>query len=186
MDYSVSVKRPCLSIREKRSGSFIPVITFADRQVSCPFEPDDRALGSSLFVVFSDVRQHLALISTLVHTLDRVRSESPCLLSSMVAATSKFFRPDLHRTLMDHSLAIISRAVAAGACDTGLVQSLMIHVYWKAPTDRTAWMKLGMALRMAYQLRWHETQARQDGLEEVDLRRLLVSESTLCNGPSRS
>lgn len=115
----------------------------------------------------------------LVHTLDRVRSESPCLLSSMVAAASKFFRPDLHRNLMDHSLAIVSRAVAAGACDTGLVQSLMIHVYWKSPTDRTAWVKLGMAIRMAYQLRWHEKQASQDELPEMDLRRLLVSEPTL-------
>lgn len=101
----------------------------------------------------------------------------------MVAAASKFFRPDLHRTLMDHSLAILSRSVAAGACDTGLVQSLMIHVYWKAPTDRTAWMKLGMAMRMAYQLRWHETQANQDGLDEMSLRRLLVSPSRI-GGPS--
>lgn len=97
----------------------------------------------------------------------------------MIAAASKFLRPDLHVRLMDHSLAILSRAVAAGACDTSLVQSLMIHVYWKAPTDRTAWMKLGMAIRMAYQLRWHETQASQDGLEEMTLRRLLVSVSEL-------
>jgi hypothetical protein len=63
-------------------------------------------------------------------------------------------------------------------CDTGVVQSLMIHVYWKAPTDRTAWAKLGMAIRLGYQFRWHEGKRSQVGLDEWSLRRALVSRTT--------
>lgn len=62
-----------------------------------------------------------------------------------------------------------------GRCDIGVVQSLMIHVYWKAPTDRTAWAKLGMAIRLGYQFRWYETKKSQVGLDDLSLRGSLVS-----------
>lgn len=36
----------------------------------------------------------------------------------------------------------------------------MISVFWKAPTDTSAWVKLGLAIRLAYQLRLHQPRKR--------------------------
>lgn len=111
---------------------------------------------------------------------------SPALLTAVLAAAAKFFHgPEVTRSLLDHAQVLINRAVAEGSCEIGMVQCLMVLSHFKATRDRTAWIKIGMALRFAHQLGLHkvvqdeipanEAAARAqlvgyDGRVEVDIR----------------
>jgi hypothetical protein len=97
------------------------------------------------------------------------------LLTAVLAASAKFFRPDLYPDLLEHAQALINRAIGAGACDIGIVQCLMIVVCWKAPTDRSAFIKVGMAIRLGYQHGWYLPSTRVLPDNEREARLLLVS-----------
>ena len=104
-----------------------------------------------------------------------LRRSSTVLFASVLAASSRFFRKDLHRRLLSHAQTVLDRAVTAGASDIGMVQSLMILTYWKNPADTSAWRKIGMAIRIGYQSLWHIP--RRDPLpdDEMAARHILVS-----------
>lgn len=110
-----------------------------------------------------------------------MQSRSPCLLTAVLYASSKFFRADLKQGLFEQSQASVNRSIASGRCDIGLIQSLMILVYWKAPTDATAWLKVGMAVRMGFQLRWHIPSAGVIARAGTAPREILVSSVILTN-----
>lgn len=93
---------------------------------------------------------------TAVHTLQYLRSASTVLFSAVLFASSKFFRRDLHPTLETHFYTHLNRLVNSASCHLGLIQALMIAVFWKAPTDVTTWAKLGLAIRFGYQMRLHQ------------------------------
>lgn len=76
---------------------------------------------------------------------------------------------------MSHAKTIVDRAVIAGAEDTALVQSLMVLIYWKEPTDTSAWRKIGWAIRMGFQFHWHLPRLRPLPEDELAARQVLVS-----------
>lgn len=97
----------------------------------------------------------ICLLDPILHTLDFLRSHSSLLLSSVLTVASKVFRPDLYPDLCVHVKTVLGRALAEGTCDIGVVQSLLLLVYWKQPRDRTGWLKIGICARMAHQLGLH-------------------------------
>ena len=107
-----------------------------------------------------------------------LRRSSTVLFASVLAASSRFFRKDLHRRLLSHAQTILDRAVTAGASDIGMVQSLMILTYWKNPSDTSAWRKIGMAIRIGYQSLWHIP--RRDPLPEDELAARHILVGRLC------
>lgn len=115
------------------------------------------------------------MTESVVHTLDYVRHSSSILFTAILAASSKFFRKELHAALLSHAHSILNRATNKASCSTGIIQALMILVYWKAPSDRSGWLKIGMAVRMGYQLGWHLTMDRPLPTDELAARRTLVS-----------
>jgi len=56
-----------------------------------------------------------------------------------------------------------------------MVQSLLIAVFWKEVTDVSAWRKVGMAIRMALQLRWHVKRTSELPQDEMAARVVVVS-----------
>jgi hypothetical protein len=112
-----------------------------------------------------------------VHTLAYLRRTSTLLLVSVLASAAKFFRPDLHNLLSIHAQTLITRNSCTGSCELGLIQSLMIAVYWKAPTDRSCWVKLGIAIRLAYQAGLHVKPQRILPANVPEAREVLVSHS---------
>jgi hypothetical protein len=100
---------------------------------------------------------------------------SSVLFTAILAAASRFFLRELHSPLLAHAQTLLNRATSVGECETGIIQALLILVYWKSPTDRTAWLKIGMSVRMGYQLGWHEVKPRT-----------LPSDETLEEGPGES
>lgn len=115
---------------------------------------------------------------TPVHTLAWVRSSSPILLSAMMTVASKFFRRPLYRSLLAHTNTIVNRAVGMGHCDIGLVQALIIMVCWKDPTDGSSWVKLGIAIRLGYQLGLHVLRTQPLPANEFEARIVANAERT--------
>lgn len=67
---------------------------------------------------------------------------------------------------------LVNRETSAGACDMAVIKSLLILVFWKDPVDKSAWIKIGMAIRLGYQLGLHLAPARRgDDAEARDARR---------------
>ncbi|GFZ49822.1 hypothetical protein JCM24511_07225 [Saitozyma sp. JCM 24511] len=120
----------------------------------------------------------IAVLDSRLHTTKYLRESSTILFTSVLAAASKFYRKDLHHVLMSHAKTIVDRAVIAGAEDTALVQSLMVLIYWKEPTDTSAWRKIGWAIRMGFQFHWHLPRLRPLPEDELAARQVLDSERT--------
>ena len=116
----------------------------------------------------------IALLDLHLHTLPYLRHTSPALLTAVLAAASRFFRKDLAQTLLDHSQTIINRELGLGTCDIGLIQALMTLVYWKAPGDRSAWLKIGIAIRLAYQLQCNSAVCKPLPTANTAARQVLV------------
>ncbi|TXT11213.1 hypothetical protein VHUM_01964 [Vanrija humicola] len=89
-----------------------------------------------------------------------MRQRSTILLSAVLAAAAKFFKRDVYPALLTHANTVASRAILAADESKALVQALLIQVYWKDPTDTSAWRKIGWAIRMGYQFHWHLTRKR--------------------------
>jgi hypothetical protein len=67
-------------------------------------------------------------------------------------AAGRFFRPDVADKCLDMTEVAIARHMKLGDIDIPLVQALLTIVYWKRPSDPTAYYKLGLATRMICQL----------------------------------
>lgn len=124
---------------------------------------------------FDHLNPMISLFDPILHTLDYLRSTSASLTSAILAMSAKFFRPDLHLPLLGHYHTTSSRALQADECSTALIQSLMVDVYWKQVKDVSAWRKIGAAIRMGYQMRWHISRTTALPGAEHDARVILVS-----------
>lgn len=111
----------------------------------------------------------------IVHSTPYMQSTSTVLFSAVLFAASKFYRPDLHESLKAHFQTVLDRTVNMAACHLGLIQALMIAVFWRAPTDASAWVKLGIAIRLAYQLRLHQPRQVPLPANEYEARQVAVS-----------
>lgn len=92
----------------------------------------------------------------------------------VLAIASKFFRPDFYLPLLSHGKTLINRAISTGESDPGLIQALAIAVYWKEPSDKSVWLKIGTAIRMACQLGWHLGPKRPLPTDHVEARKQVV------------
>lgn len=91
-------------------------------------------------------------------------------------------RPELSEQCFDLAETVIGRMLRIGAATIPLVQALLALVYWKKPKDRTAYVKLGTAVRLIQQMRveW-PNEPRSFASEEqeraaVDVERTIYSE----------
>ena len=122
------------------------------------------------------MRHHRSVpLTTVVHTFDHLNNREPLLLTAIISAASKFFRPQYHRNLLEYTHVLLNRVMNAGECSIEAIQALLILVCFKEPTDKSAWIKIGMAVRLGYQHGWYRT--RRSGLpeDELEMRWLLVS-----------
>ncbi|ORX37541.1 hypothetical protein BD324DRAFT_622303 [Kockovaella imperatae] len=120
----------------------------------------------------------IAVFDAKLHTVPYLRRTSSILFTSALAVSAKFYRQDLYPVLLAHAQAILDRAVCSGKHDIGIVQSLMLLTYWKVPEDTTAWIKIGLALRMGYQNFWHVPRTGPLPPDEMSARETLNAERT--------
>ncbi|BGP08619.1 Protein priB [Rhodotorula toruloides] len=104
----------------------------------------------------TSLNRYIILLDPHLHSLDFIRRTSPILLSAVLAVSAKFFRKDLYPQLLQHAQQLVMRAMGGDGSDgIGLVQALLILCYWKEPMDSSAWLKIGYAIRLGFQLGLH-------------------------------
>lgn len=147
--------------------------------------PDSRSQSSSFHQKFNTLIAILDADRKLtpgladghsVHTLEYLRSTSLTLLCSVLSCTSRLFRPDIWAPISALSRRLINQAIYTGDCSVGTIQAILINVYSKEPRDNSAYVKIGVAVAMAYQLGWNvlrEVQSDQ-ATNQVAARRKLV------------
>jgi len=89
-----------------------------------------------------------------VHTIPFLRT-SPLLLSALLTVSAKYFLQRQYSALLSHTRGAVNRAVGEGQCDIGLIQALILMITWKDTNDGSSWVKLGIAIRLGYQLGMH-------------------------------
>lgn len=111
------------------------------------------------------------LLDPVLHTFEYIRSTSTVLFVLVLAAAARFFNHPLHSRLLSHGHTMIIRFTSNGEhCDIGLIQAVIIAVYWKEAQDTSVWIKIGMAIRLGHQLGLHLPHQRVDIQDQVALR----------------
>lgn len=113
-----------------------------------------------------------------VHSFPYLRSTSTVLFTSVLASSSKFFRRDLHPQLISHAQTLLNRTIASTRVDLGTIQSLQLLTYFKSPQDTSAWMKIGMGIRLGYQFYMHIPRKRPLPRDPHAARRIVNAERT--------
>jgi len=113
-----------------------------------------------------------------VHTLRQLRDSSTILLTAILASSAKFFNRTIRPALLSHAQTILSRSLLVGECSTGIIQALMLLSAWKEPTDRSSWVKMGIAIRLGYQLGLHLPRTGPLPLDRHQARLVMDSERT--------
>ncbi|GAA6009006.1 hypothetical protein JCM10207_004062 [Rhodosporidiobolus poonsookiae] len=122
---------------------------------------------------------YIILLDHHLHTAEYVRSTSTVLYTAMLAVSAKFFRQDLYPSLLLSAQQLVTRCMGGdGELDIGLVQACLLCSYWKEPFDSSAWLKIGFAIRLAYQLRLHHKRKGPLPANEHEARVLLDRERT--------
>lgn len=122
---------------------------------------------------------YVILLDRHLHTYAYVRAQSPVLFTAMLATAAKFFRPELYPRLLSTAHSMITRAMGGDLQqDIGLLQAILLLVYWKEPRDSSAWMRVGYAIRLGYSLRLYRKRTGPLPADEFEARILLDRERT--------
>ncbi|GAA6037626.1 hypothetical protein JCM8097_006149 [Rhodosporidiobolus ruineniae] len=103
----------------------------------------------------STLNAFIIMFDKHLHTVEYVRPRSTVLFTSILAASAKFIRKDLYPTLLMSARQLIGRHIVDAKPSIGLIQAILVLVYWKEPTDSSAWLRIGHCIRMGYQLHLH-------------------------------
>ncbi|ORX38170.1 hypothetical protein BD324DRAFT_619840 [Kockovaella imperatae] len=108
-----------------------------------------------LFISFMErLNPMVGLLDPAIHDFSSMRRSS-LLFTTIMAAAAKFFRKELYDALISHCQTLLLRSIFAGHCSIDLVQSLILLVFWKTPVDKSAWVNIGIAVRLSHQLGLH-------------------------------
>ncbi|KAF1931062.1 uncharacterized protein M421DRAFT_408446 [Didymella exigua CBS 183.55] len=127
----------------------------AEPQYSTQYAMDDDPIDNGL-INFHDATSlfdgfmkyfnpFISQLDCYLHTLGYVRETSRLLLTAVLAAAAKLLHPSLYIVLLNHAKR-----------STETIHAILILTYWKKPDDNLAWLSVGLAIRMAIELGWHQ------------------------------
>ncbi|CUA76172.1 hypothetical protein RSOLAG22IIIB_06130 [Rhizoctonia solani] len=130
---------------------------FYEDPVKLGILPEDAVMG--LFFSFHTILNPvIALLDPTLHTPIYVRRRSRVLYTAILAAAW--------------------RALSDGISSVEYIQALSIMTYWKEAEDTSTWRKLGLAIRMAFELNLHIARADPLPIDELQARERLNEERT--------
>lgn len=113
-----------------------------------------------------------------VHTINYVQNSSSFLFTSILAVSARFTGAPQHPSLHAHAKRLLGIALTEGTCDVPTIQAVTIFVFWKPPEDNNMWLRLGHAIRLAYELDMHKPRQTLLPADEFEARQVLVSSSS--------
>jgi hypothetical protein len=96
----------------------------------------------------SNLNAFIILLDPVLHNVDYVRRTSTVLFTSILAVSAKFLRRDLYQPLLQSAKQLVGRGIIDGKVSVGLIQSILLQVYYKEPEDTSAWLRVGLAIRI--------------------------------------
>ncbi|KAH7337220.1 hypothetical protein B0J17DRAFT_719127 [Rhizoctonia solani] len=109
----------------------------------------------------------IALLDPALHTPHYVRTRSSVLFTAILTVACRFARPEAWGNCNSLAQTLLGRALADGICSIEYVQALSLLTFWKDSRDSSSWRKVGLAIRMAYELNLQEP--RSEPLSTVEL-----------------
>ncbi|CAE6484996.1 unnamed protein product [Rhizoctonia solani] len=109
----------------------------------------------------------IALLDPALHTPNYVRTRSSVLFTAILTVASRFARPEAWENCNSLAQTLLGRALGDGICSIEYVQALSLLTFWKDSRDSSSWRKVGLAIRMAYELNLHEP--RSEPLPRIEL-----------------
>ncbi|CEL05501.1 hypothetical protein ASPCAL06619 [Aspergillus calidoustus] len=126
------------------------------------------------------INPYISQLDPVLHTFNFLR-KSPFLLTTVLAAAAKAFESSLYAKLNAHAEALFATCFRRGDKSTEVIQAILLTTYWKEPNDTRAWTSVGLAIRIAMDLGWHQLSpwaSRKDGLSELQRREIRNVERT--------
>ncbi|CAE6353820.1 unnamed protein product [Rhizoctonia solani] len=120
----------------------------------------------------------IALLDPALHTPIYVRKRSSVLFTAILTVASRFARPNVWENCNSLGQTLLGRALADGICSIEYVQALSLLTFWKDSRDSSSWRKVGLAIRMAYELNLHEPRTEPLSPDELLAREQLNKERT--------
>ncbi|CAE6361863.1 unnamed protein product [Rhizoctonia solani] len=134
---------------------------------------------SELFHLYHEfLNPIIALLDPTLHTPSYVRSRSSVLFTAVLTVASRFARPSAWGNCNLLGQTLLGRALADGICSIEYVQALSLLTFWKDSRDSSSWRKVGLAIRMAYELNLHERRTEPLSSDELLAREQLNKERT--------
>ncbi|CAE6434915.1 unnamed protein product [Rhizoctonia solani] len=150
---------------------------FYEDPVKLGILPEDAVMG--LFFSFHTVLNPvIALLDPTLHTPIYVRRRSRVLYTAILAAACRFFKPAHFKPVHDLAQLLLGRALSDGISSVEYIQALSIMTYWREAEDTSTWRKLGLAIRMAFELNLHIARAEPLPIDELQARERLNEERT--------
>ncbi|CAE6444602.1 unnamed protein product [Rhizoctonia solani] len=150
---------------------------FYEDPVKLGILPEDAVMG--LFFSFHTVLNPvIALLDPTLHTPIYVRRRSRVLYTAILAAACRFFKPTHFKPVHDLAQLLLGRALSDGISSVEYIQALSIMTYWKEAEDTSTWRKLGLAIRMAFELNLHIAKVEPLPCDELQARERLNDERT--------
>ncbi|CAE6539966.1 unnamed protein product [Rhizoctonia solani] len=135
-------------------------------------------VDSLFYSYFAHLNSIIGLLDPRLHTAPYVRRRSTVLYTTIISVSSKFFLPRVHQRCHALSQSLIGRALASDMCNIEYIQALSLSTFYKDADDASSWRKVGLAIRMAYELDLHEFRTQPLPKEEFEARKQLNRERT--------
>ncbi|KAJ1303687.1 hypothetical protein OPQ81_008112 [Rhizoctonia solani] len=135
-------------------------------------------VDSLFYSYFAHLNSIIGLLDPRLHTAPYVRRRSTILYTTIISVSSKFFLPRVHQRCHALSQSLIGRALASDMCNIEYIQALSLSTFYKDADDASSWRKVGLAIRMAYELNLHEFRTKPLPKDEHEARKQLNRERT--------
>ncbi|WVQ71522.1 hypothetical protein IAR50_001061 [Cryptococcus sp. DSM 104548] len=130
---------------------------------------------------FRHLNATVALLDSVLHTPTNCRDRSPLLFTAVLAITSRVIRPNMYPQSLLLANRMVGQAVEFGLCTLEVIQALCLLTHWKKANDDTAWVRMGMAIRMAQMLGLNTMSSRPLPRDEMRAREVLNRERVWLN-----
>lgn len=121
---------------------------------------------------------YIALLDPDLHTPAYTLRTSPILFTAILTVTSQMYLPHLYKPLSKRVTYMLGLAFGRGDAEIGICQALSLLSVWKEPSDKGSWLRVGYAIRVAYELGLDAPPKRPLPADEFQAREILNGERT--------
>ncbi|KAH8833995.1 hypothetical protein DL96DRAFT_1579096 [Flagelloscypha sp. PMI_526] len=135
--------------------------------------------AEALFDFFYErMNPFISILDPDLHTPKYVRRCSSLLYTAILAVTSKFVYRDIYVASLRLAHGRLANCCINGPAKIEVIQAISLLTFYKEPSDENSWRRIGVSIRMAYELGLHKMYKRPLPDDEFEARKVLNRERT--------